>query len=144
MLKICRDLNALAARLKDPLLLVGRVVLSFIFLNSAYDRLTGGWDSSIQYMEQAGVPTVFLPLVTALELFGGLFLALGFLSRFSALALGVFSVVAGFVFFGDFSNDDDWISFLDNITIAGGMLLVIGVGPGRWSLDEWLKLEGRE
>jgi putative oxidoreductase len=123
------------------LFLVGRILLAFIFLNSGYDRLTGGWDSSIQYMQAHGVPTVFLPLVTALELFGGLFLALGFLSRLSALALGAFSVLAAFVFFGDFSNDDDWISFLDNITIAGGMLLVIGAGPGRWSIDEWLKLD---
>ncbi|MBN9673575.1 DoxX family protein [Roseibium aggregatum] len=141
MIEYARWLNRIFSHLQDPLFLIGRVLLCFIFFNSGFDRLTGGWDASVHFMQSHGVPPVFLPFATALEFFGGLFLALGFLSRLCALGLGIFSVSAAFLFFGDFSNDDQWISFLDNIAIAGGMLLIIGAGPGRLSLDYLFRLD---
>ena len=141
MIRLCRDLNGLANRGRDPLFLVGRVLLCLVFVASAYDRLTGGWASSVELMVQHGVPVFLLPFVTALEVFGSLLLALGLLSRLSGLALAVFSAVAAFVFHGDFSIDGDWILFLDNVALAGGLLFVVGAGAGRWSLDHLLQLD---
>ncbi|MTH95654.1 DoxX family protein [Roseibium sp. RKSG952] len=133
--------NTVAGWFRDPLFLVGRLLLSFLFFDSGFGRLTGGWADAAQQMQSHDVPLFLLPFVTALELFGGAFLALGLLSRLSTLGLGVFAIIAAFVFFGNFADTAHWFPFLDNIAIGGGMLLILGAGPGRWSLDHVLGLE---
>jgi putative oxidoreductase len=136
-----RTYNGACRSALPVLALVGRILLVYIFFDSGFGRLTGGYEASAHLMQQHGVPSFFLPFATALEFLGSLFIALGLLTRLSALGLAVFSVAAGFLFYGNFSNDTDWIGFLDCIGLAGGLLVLMAFGPGRWSLDKRLNLE---
>ena len=70
------------------------------------------------------------PAVTAL---GRLLLA-GFLTRWVALALGIFCLVTAFAVHG-FGDMNSQIHALKNIAMAGGFLFVMAHGAGAWSVD---------
>lgn len=136
-----RQFNDACVRFRPILSVLGRIGLVYIFFDSGLDRLTGGYAASEHYMQAHGVSTTLLPVATALEFLGGVFIALGLLTRLSAFGLAVFSVIAAFLFFPDFANDTQWIGFLDNIGLTGGLIVLMAFGPGPWSLDRRLKLE---
>ncbi|WP_303621011.1 hypothetical protein [Methylogaea oryzae] len=48
----------------------------------------------------------------------------GYGARWAALALAVFSVVAALLFHHDFADKTQFIMFLKNLSIAGGLLLL--------------------
>jgi uncharacterized membrane protein YphA (DoxX/SURF4 family) len=50
--------------------LVGRVLISMLFLGAGFDKI-GGYAGTQAYMESVGVPGALLPLVIALEIAGG-------------------------------------------------------------------------
>jgi len=55
-------------------------------------------------METMGVPGILLPLVIILEVVGGLALIIGFKTRWAAIALAVFTVLAAILFHTEFSD----------------------------------------
>lgn len=64
----------------------------------------------------------------------GLLIA-GYRTRAAAIALGLFSILAGAIFHADFADQMQFTSFLKNLAIAGGMFQLAAFGPGRLSLD---------
>jgi putative oxidoreductase len=88
------------------------------------------------YMQSAGVPGQLLPAVIALELGGGILVLLGFFSRWVALALAVFCVAAAYLFHGNFSDQMQATSFMKNLAIAGGFLLLFANGPGSYAVND--------
>ena len=134
MISFIKTLNGWTNSLQTPLAFGGRLLLAFIFLNSGYDKIPN-YPNEVQYMTSHGVSPSLLPLVIALELGGGAALVIGFLTRYAALALGGFSVIAAILFFPDLAKEDQWISFTNNLAIAGGMLVLMAFGPGAWSID---------
>jgi len=66
---------------------------------------------------------------------GGLAIATGFLTRWVAIALAVFSVVTAFIFHGNFGDAAQATSFWKNVAMAGGFLLLAAQGAGAWSID---------
>lgn len=115
--------------------LVARVLLSAIFVAAGYNKI-GGYDGTMQYMESAGVPGVLLPAVIALELGGGLMILLGLFSRWAALALAAFSVVAALLFHANFADQMQAAAFMKNLALAGGLLLLFANGPGAWAVRD--------
>lgn len=87
------------------------------------------------YMEAMGVPGILLPLVIALEFVGAIAIVIGYLARLVALALAGFSVVSAVLFHVDFSDQMQMMSFMKNLTIAGGFLMIVAHGAGAYSLD---------
>jgi putative oxidoreductase len=86
------------------------------------------------------MPAVLAVLTAALELLGGLALALGFQARFAALALAVFTVVASLLFHKFWAVPAEQVMvqqlmFMKNIAVAGGLLFVFSLGAGPASLD---------
>ncbi len=135
MIAPVEGLNDLFRRLEAPLALIARLLMAYIFLDSGYDKIPN-YASEITYMTSHGVSTLFLVPVIILELGGGIALVLGFLTRLAALALAVFSVIAAFLFFPDYlTNDDQWISFTNNLALAGGLIGLTAFGAGAWSAD---------
>lgn len=127
--------------IQAPAMLAARVLLSFLFILSGVQKITG-YAGTAGYMEMMGVPTILLPLAILVELGGGIALLVGFQTRIAAVLLAGFSVVAGYLFhYAAISGADPMadmmqqIMFYKNVTIAGGMLAVIAAGPGAWSLD---------
>ncbi len=115
--------------------LVARVLLSAIFISAGYQKIIG-YDGTMQYMASQGVPGFMLPAVIALELGGGLAILLGLFSRWAALGLAIFSVAAALIFHSNFADQMQAVSFMKNLAIAGGLLLLFANGPGAWSVRD--------
>ena len=84
--------------------------------------------------------SVIAVLTIVVELGGGLAVAFGFLTRWAALALAAFSVLAVFIFHAYWAFPADQvmgqqINFWKNISIAGGFLVLAAFGAGAISID---------
>lgn len=129
-------------RTQDIAALVGRILLAAIFLLFGFDKLAG-LQGTAGYIASKGLP---LPMVLAagaatVEVLGGLSLIVGFKARWGALALALFSLASA-VLFHDFWNADaagrmmQSINFWKNLSMAGGLLMVFALGPGRIAFDK--------
>ena len=120
---------------------VGRVLLSLMFIISGFQKIAG-YGGTQGYMEMMGVPGALLPLVILVELGGGIALLVGWQARTAAFLLAGFSLVSGLLFhlvpsFGmeGMAAQGEVINFMKNVTIAGGMLMVMAFGPGAVSVS---------
>lgn len=123
-----------AEKSQPVLFLGGRTLMSAIFLVAGFGKITA-YAATQGYMESVGVPGAVLPLVIALEIGGGLALLLGFRARLAALALAGFSIASAVLFHAEFGDQTQFVMFLKNLAMAGGLLLVAAVGPGSLSID---------
>jgi putative oxidoreductase len=130
--------------LQNLVLLVGRIALAAIFLISGIGKILD-FSSTQEYMRSHGLSTATAILLIAaivFELVGGLSVVLGVKARFGAMLLFVFIAVASY-HFHDFwniaadqpDNRNQMIHFLKNVSIMGGLLMIVGFGPGRLSVD---------
>ncbi len=114
--------------------LVARVFLGQIFLLAGLSKI-GAYAGTQGYMDAMGVPGVLLPLVILLEVGGGLAIITGWQTKWAAIALGLFSLVAAAIFHHNFADQTQMIMFMSDIAIAGGLLLLAVHGAGAYSLD---------
>jgi putative oxidoreductase len=112
----------------------GRLLLAQLFLVSGLSKLTG-YAGTQGYMAAKGLPGALLPLVILLEVGGGLALVIGFQTRWVALALAIFSVLAAFIFHLVPSDHMQMINFMKNLSIAGGLLVVAQTGATNLAID---------
>ena len=120
---------------ENILQLVARVLLSWMFLQSAYSHFTQVKPMGA-YAKGAGVPMPEAAVVATgfMLLAGGLSLLLGFHPRIGAGLLFVFLVPTSFMMHAFWRETDPMqragqrAQFWKNITIAGAMLLIIS-GP---------------
>ncbi|WP_323846168.1 DoxX family protein [Microbulbifer magnicolonia] len=120
--------------------LLGRVLMSLMFITAGWNKI-GGYSGTQAFMESAGVPGILLPLVILVELIGGLAILLGYFTRWWALALALFCLASAWLFHYVPGDQGQMVSFMKNITIAGGFLILACAGAGRLSLDH--KLRGK-
>lgn len=119
--------------LTDAAKLIGRIMLALMFVMAGWSKI-GGYAGTQQYMASAGVPGMLLPLVIVIELLGGLMIVVGYKTRYAALVLAGFTLVASFLF--HMAPDRmQQLLFMKNIAVVGGFLVLFASGPGRWSLD---------
>ncbi|HZN23635.1 MAG TPA: DoxX family protein [Burkholderiales bacterium] len=111
-----------------------RVLLAHIFVISGWSKIAG-YAGTQAYMTSVGLPGALLPLVIALELLGGVALIVGFHTRWAALALAAFSIVAALIFHNNFADQMQMIAFMKNLAIAGGLLVLAQTGAGAPSVD---------
>ena len=114
--------------------LIGRVLLAHIFVLSAWSKIAG-YAGTQGYMESVGVPGGLLPLVIAVELLGGIALIVGFKTRWAAIGLAVFSVVAAAIFHSNLADPMQMINFMKNLAMAGGLLVLAQTGAVAPSVD---------
>ena len=115
-------------------LAIGRLLLAAIFVLEGWSKLRG-YDAAAVYMNRFGVPGLLLPAVIALELGGGLMIAAGWQTRLAAAALAVFCILAAILFHGNLADRSQFLHFEKNLAIAGGLLVLVVAGAGRWSVD---------
>jgi putative oxidoreductase len=87
------------------------------------------------------MPDIMVWLVILIEIGGGLLLILGWQTRLAAWILAAFTVFATFIAhrFWEFDGAQyvpQLTSFMKNLAIAGGLLMVAACGPGRLSVDK--------
>jgi putative oxidoreductase len=126
---------------KTPLIVVGRVLLALMFILAGWSKLTG-IEGTAGYIASGGLPfaTALAVIVGALELFGGLAIAVGFQARWAALALGLFTLAASLLFhkFWAVPADQAFVQqlmFMKNLSVAGGLFTLAALGAGPVSVD---------
>ena len=70
---------------------LGRIMLALIFILAGIGKIADP-AGNMSFMQSAGVPGLLLWPTIALEILGGLAIAVGFKTRYAAFALAVFSV----------------------------------------------------
>jgi putative oxidoreductase len=117
-------------------ILVGRVLLSILFILAGYSKLTdiagtAGWFGSIGLP----MPTVTTVVVGLVELLGGLAVLIGFQTRIAAIVLALFTLGATAVAHLDFSQAGNALMLQKNLGLTGGFLLLVALGAGAYSID---------
>ena len=130
-----------AAAWGDYLLLVGRVLLGWLFLAAGYGKLTG-IAGTIGYFTNLGMspPGFWAWFAGFAEVILGVALILGIATRYAALATFVWVLVATVIAhrywtYPAAAQAAQYNNFLKNIAIMGGALCLFVTGPGRFSLD---------
>jgi putative oxidoreductase len=117
--------------------LIGRILLSVIFILAGLHKITG-FESTAGYMASKGLPmvNVLLVLTIIIELGGGLLILVGYQARWAATAIFLFLIPVTLIFhpFWSFTGQEatqNFQSFFKNLAIMGGMvyLMVHGSGP---------------
>ena len=125
----------------NNLLLVARIFLAAVFLYSGLVKLVG-WQAAIAEFDLLGVPLPVLAVAAtvAVQLLGGLSIALGWQFRAATAALAAFTVVATLIghpfwAFAGAEFQRQLTTALEHLAIVGGFLLLTITGPGRFSLQ---------
>jgi putative oxidoreductase len=126
--------------LQNGTVLVGRILLGLLFVLSGFGKIDG-FAGTAGYIASKGLPLpeLLAALTIVVELVGGLALVIGAFTRQAALALAGFTLLAAFVFHAFWAVPDakammEQISFMKNLAIAGGLLVLAAFGPGSMSV----------
>ena len=129
---------------QDPLLLLARLLLGLIFVQSGFGKLINiaGFAAGLAG-QGLPFPTLLAVVGAAVECFGGLAVVLGAWTRLAAAAVAVFTIAATLVAHRYWEHPPEAqamqrIQFMKNLAIIGGFLALIAAGPGRFSLDAWM------
>lgn len=121
---------------------IARLLLAQLYLIVGWYRhvylfatTPGGYDQFQMSLGQFGLPGVFAPLMILVEVVAATLLLLGWKARGAAGVLAVYSVFIAFVFYRDFANPLVFVTFLQYLAIAGGLLFVVVHGAGACSVD---------
>ena len=137
--------DGFATKSTDVLILLGRILLAWVFVGVAYGTIIN-FAGSLSYFTSLKLPApaLFTWVALVLELVISASLILGIGTRYAAVLMFVFVVVttaiahryweypAGPQQIGQYNN------FLKNISILGGALAIFVTGAGRFSLDRAL------
>jgi putative oxidoreductase len=122
---------------------VGRLVFAWFFL-SQVAFYGGDWDNTVMLMNVRGVPSAAFVLAITLLLvaMACLSLILGFHARYGALLLFAVTIITSVLMHDYWHITHDSAArqahfqlFACNAAIAGGLLLLVGQGPGPLAID---------
>lgn len=125
----------------SALLFLGRLMISAIFLFAGLGKFIA-YDETVQYMASKNLPMIPVLLVIAalVEITAALALIFGFKTRIAAFILFLFLIPTTYIFHNFWVLPPDeaklqFIMFMKNISIAGGLVYIIGAGSGALALD---------
>lgn len=131
----------LLEKYKDGLMLTARLLLVLLYVRFGMGKLFS-FSATVDYMASTDLPAPFLmtSIALAMEVGVALAIALGFYTRPLALLLLGYTLLAAFIGHPYWNMDgmaryDSMINFYKNVSIAGGLLLLMVAGPGRYSFD---------
>lgn len=137
--------DGFATKSADALILIGRIMLAWVFVGIAYGAITN-FAGSLAYFKSQKVypPELWTWMALLLELLISASLILGIGTRYGAILVFVFVLVATAIAhrYWEFPPGPQQIgqynNFLKNISIMGGALTILVTGAGRFSLDRML------
>lgn len=121
--------------------LAGRILLALIFVLAGYKQI---WTTTamVTIMASHGIP---LPDILAygaivLELIGGLMLMAGLYARWVAGAFCLYTLALALIFHAYWAPPPaaarvEHGFFFGHLSMMGGMLMIVALGAGSWSLD---------
>lgn len=129
---------------------LGRFVIAWFFLSEAWWRINN-WEGTITllHMKHVSSATPILALAIVLMVLGGISLLVGYQTRIGALILFGVTVVMS-ISLHDYwkignavDRGADYDLFIRNMAIAGGLLFLVGMGPGPFAFDNPMAKKGR-
>ena len=135
--------DGIAEQGRDVLLLLGRVLLGWIFVSSGWRKLMD-IPGFVATMPRRGLPEFLGYVAPPIEFIGGVCLLLGFATRYTALVMLLFVVTASFSSHrywtitdaAQYANQSS--HFWKNVSMKGGLVLLFITGAGRYALDRLL------
>jgi putative oxidoreductase len=139
--------DRLAASSADILLLIGRILLAWAFMRSGFGKMFN-IDATVASYVSRGIPTIVVYIAIPVEFFGGLALIFGLATRYMALLLFAFTLIATLTShrYWDFTEaaarraQDS--NFYKNMSMLGGFVVLFVAGGGRFGTDGWLRKRG--
>jgi putative oxidoreductase len=135
-----------AEQIKDPLLLISRILMMILFVVFGWQKLIG-YSATVAYFAQTGVPLPSLaaPIAVIMEFGVGMAIVFGLLTRPLAILLGLYTLATAILghHFWTMSGAEQVeaeINFFKNVSIMSGLFVLYLTGAGRFSLDEKLNL----
>ena len=132
----------------DTIQLLARILISIVFIVFGFLQFTNiaGYTVNPSVVKFSGMtagvlaPVVIAYLVATIDLFGGLFILIGYKVRWASIVLFIFVILTLFVAHNFWvmegaSRTANQVNFYKNLAIMGGLLLLYAHGPGRYSLD---------
>ena len=129
----------------DVVSLLGRILIGGIFVQSGFGKLMG-LDAFAAGLTRNGIPgaiaQVLAPVGAAVEFVGGLAIVFGLMTRYAAVLMILFVIVATLISHRFWAlqgaeRRSQTVQFAKNAAIIGGFLYVFATGAGRVSLDRW-------
>jgi putative oxidoreductase len=131
--------------------LIGRWALAWFYLTSA-GHIKDDWHAVAQQMlaRHVPLPPLVLMVVLMLIFLGVLSLLLGYQARHGAVMLFGLTIAAAVVMHDYWHLADpvlrqvEFEIFARDVAICGGLLLIVGMGPGPFSIDGKLASAGKK
>jgi putative oxidoreductase len=116
--------------------LLGRVLMSAIFISAGYSKATSP-SATMAMMAHYGLPLPGAAYAVTLivELGFGIVFLIGYRARLTALMLAVWCIATAMVAHYHPGDTGQMIHFMKNVCMAGGFLQVVAFGAGRISVD---------
>ena len=115
-----------------------RVVAGLMLIPHVWPKLMAGPSAvAANAMVRRGIEPALIAayLVIITEVLGAIAIILGWQTRIAAFLLAGYSLLAALVFHANFADQIEMIMFLKNVSIAGGLMLLVANGAGPLSLD---------
>ncbi|RVU10974.1 DoxX family protein [Rhizobium sp. RMa-01] len=122
----------------DVILLLGRLLLSLIFLHEGWS-LAMNITATIDTFAELGLSAPVAFATIALQIGAGLSIAAGFLCRLGAVALAFFCLATALLFHTNLASQNELLHFEKDLAIAGGMFVLAASGAGSMSIDKLLR-----
>ena len=135
--------DPIAAATTDFVMLCGRILLGWIFIRSGFPKLFDMATVGASFPAR-GIPAWMAYISAPAEFFGGLAILFGFATRYAAVVMVIFVLVASFSSHRYWDVADAAMrraqdsSFWKNMGILGAILFLFAVGAGRLSIDRML------
>jgi len=139
----------------DPTLTIARVVLALVFLGHGTQKMLGwfgglGFSRTLDVFEQTmGIPPALTTLAMVAEVFGGLGLLVGLLTRVAAIGVLGVMIVAPLAnglyvrFFMNWTGRNPGEGYEYHLLAIALILVVLVHGAGALSLDRWIASRAR-
>jgi len=131
----------MALALDAILLVVGRLLFGGVLAYTGISHFTQT-DEMAGYADYKGLPAPRASVLAsgALLVLGGAGVIVGIFPVLAAIALAVFLLVSAVIMHdfwavGDDQREDELNSFLKNVSLAGGSLVVAAVASGGWTIS---------
>lgn len=128
--------------IENTCLLLGRLLMGVYFIMPAISKIND-FEGTSAYMEQHNVPMISVLLVVTIiiQLAAGVALIIGFRAKYAAFLLAGLTLVIS-VFMHNFWVMEEGLArahelqnFFKNMGIVAGLLIVVGIGTGKFSVD---------
>jgi len=118
--------------------LLGRILISILFFLNGIFKINN-YDGTVGWMESFGMPGILIIPAIILEIVGPVLIIIGYKTKLAAGLLSIFCITTAIIFHNDFADQMQFTSFLKNIALAGGFLLIFVNGAKDFSLDNKYK-----